>query len=156
MAGDASAGKGEAETGTNVPIVQVMMKDQYANYVVQKVMQTANPEQLQQLRERIQGQASLLKRFTYGKHILSRMDKITRGEHSSEGGGSSGVGGAIGANRRGGGGKSGRSKKKRGGGNASFGSNSSPTSAPAPPPVSVATPVGTAPQDRDNGDDSRN
>ena len=64
----------DEETG-NAPI-KSMMKDQFANYVVQKVIDKAAPHQRAQLTEAIKAHAAQLKRFTYGKHILSRLEKL--------------------------------------------------------------------------------
>ena len=54
-----------------------MMKDQYANFTVQKAYAatTKHARELSDLRARleqeIQGRARVLSRFTYGRHILS-------------------------------------------------------------------------------------
>ena len=54
-----------------------MMKDPYANYVVQKVIDVADEEDRNAIVEHIKSQATQLKRFTYGKHILARLEKLT-------------------------------------------------------------------------------
>ena len=48
-----------------------------SNYVVQKVLDIADPGQVTRIMERIRAQSSELKRFTYGKHILSRYEKMS-------------------------------------------------------------------------------
>ena len=64
---------------------QAMMKDPFGNYVVQKVLETCNDESLELLLSRIKVHLNTLKRYTYGKHIVSRIEKLiaTGGEVSS-------------------------------------------------------------------------
>ncbi|KAF0695395.1 Aste57867_13784 [Aphanomyces stellatus] len=57
--------------------LQVMMKDQYANYVVQKLIDVADASERDKMASIIKTQASVLKRFTFGKHILNRLEKLT-------------------------------------------------------------------------------
>ncbi|UXI23142.1 hypothetical protein NH340_JMT09085 [Sarcoptes scabiei] len=52
-----------------------MMKDQYANYVVQKMIEVAESQQRKLLLVRIRPHVNALRRFTYGKHILAKLDK---------------------------------------------------------------------------------
>ena len=52
----------------------VMIKDQYANYVVQKVIDTAAQEDLGPLMEKIRSHISILHKFSYGKHILTKLE----------------------------------------------------------------------------------
>ncbi|KAH9516483.1 Pumilio 2 [Dermatophagoides farinae] len=52
-----------------------MMKDQYANYVVQKMIEVAESQQRKTLLMRIRPHVSSLRRFTYGKHILAKLEK---------------------------------------------------------------------------------
>ena len=58
------------------PPLQLMTKDPYANYVVQKVIDIAEPDQLEQVVVMVRLQSSELKRLTYSKHILTRLEKI--------------------------------------------------------------------------------
>eukprot|EP01130_Rhizamoeba_saxonica_P017044 TRINITY_DN807_c0_g1_i1.p1 TRINITY_DN807_c0_g1~~TRINITY_DN807_c0_g1_i1.p1 ORF type:complete len:744 (+),score=139.45 TRINITY_DN807_c0_g1_i1:99-2330(+) len=53
-----------------------MMKDQYANYVVQKILDTCDPHQRTVLIEKIRPHVASLKKYTYGKHIIARLEKI--------------------------------------------------------------------------------
>ncbi|KAL1914703.1 uncharacterized protein VTP21DRAFT_7961 [Calcarisporiella thermophila] len=53
-----------------------MMRDQFANYVVQKMLEIAAPEQRAQLLEKIQPHLVTLKKFTYGKHLISKVEKF--------------------------------------------------------------------------------
>ncbi|KAL9351475.1 hypothetical protein Peur_054155 [Populus x canadensis] len=67
-------------TVENEPL-QAMMKDPFGNYVVQKVLETCNDRSLELILSRIRVHLSALKRYTYGKHIVSRVEKlITTGE----------------------------------------------------------------------------
>ena len=52
-----------------------MMKDQYANYVVQKMIEVADSQQRKTLLLRIRPHMNSLRRFTYGKHILAKLEK---------------------------------------------------------------------------------
>jgi len=52
-----------------------MMKDQYANYVVQKILDVVSDQQRDQIIIRIKPHLATLKKYTYGKHILARVEK---------------------------------------------------------------------------------
>ncbi|CAK7325429.1 unnamed protein product [Dovyalis caffra] len=68
-------------TDENEPL-QAMMKDPFGNYVVQKVLETCNDQSLELILSRIRVHLSALKKYTYGKHIVSRVEKlITTGAH---------------------------------------------------------------------------
>ncbi|KAM3210040.1 hypothetical protein ACQJBY_064211 [Aegilops geniculata] len=60
-----------------------MMKDQYANYVVQKILETCNDEQRELLVSRVKGHLQALRKYTYGKHIASRVEQLC-GEGDAE------------------------------------------------------------------------
>lgn len=67
-------------TDENEPL-QAMMKDPFGNYVVQKVLETCNDQSLQLILSRIKVHLNALKKYTYGKHIVARVEKlITTGE----------------------------------------------------------------------------
>jgi pumilio RNA-binding family len=53
-----------------------MMKDQYANYVVQKVLETCDDQERELLLSRIRVHLHALKKYTYGKHIVARVEKL--------------------------------------------------------------------------------
>ncbi|AQK51323.1 Pumilio homolog 5 [Zea mays] len=53
-----------------------MMKDQYANYVVQKILETCNENQRELLVSRVKGHMQALRKYTYGKHIVSRVEQL--------------------------------------------------------------------------------
>jgi Pumilio-family RNA binding repeat len=49
-----------------------MMKDQFANYVVQKLLDVASESQRIMLVTKIKPQLASLKKYTYGKHLISK------------------------------------------------------------------------------------
>jgi hypothetical protein len=53
-----------------------MMKDQFANYVVQKVLETCDDQQREMILTRIKTHLNTLKKYTYGKHIVARVEKL--------------------------------------------------------------------------------
>ncbi|GFP91849.1 pumilio homolog 4 [Phtheirospermum japonicum] len=67
-------------TDENEPL-QAMMKDPFGNYVVQKVLETCDDKSRELIISRIKVHLSALKKYTYGKHIVSRVEKlVTTGE----------------------------------------------------------------------------
>lgn len=61
------------------------MKDPFGNYVVQKVLETCDDQSLALILSRIKVHLNALKRYTYGKHIVARVEKLitTGGKISS-------------------------------------------------------------------------
>lgn len=55
---------------------QRMMIDQYGNYVVQRVLEVCDDTQRALVMSHVRTQTEALKKFTYGKHILARVDKL--------------------------------------------------------------------------------
>ena len=55
---------------------QTMMKDQYANYVVQKILETSIHKHREILLSRIRVHLHALKKYTYGKHIVARFEQL--------------------------------------------------------------------------------
>lgn len=53
-----------------------MMKDQYANYVVQKMIDVAEPAQRKILMHKIRPHLNSLRKYTYGKHIIVKLEKF--------------------------------------------------------------------------------
>jgi len=53
-----------------------MMKDPFGNYVVQKVLETCDDQSLELILSRIKVHLNALKKYTYGKHIVSRVEKL--------------------------------------------------------------------------------
>ncbi|CAA0825326.1 Pumilio homolog 4 [Striga hermonthica] len=62
-------------TDENEPL-QAMMKDPFGNYVVQKVIETCDDKSRELILSRIKVHLSALKKYTYGKHIVSRVEKL--------------------------------------------------------------------------------
>ncbi|CDW53657.1 Maternal protein pumilio [Trichuris trichiura] len=60
----------------------VMMKDQFANYVVQKLLDVADPQQRKKLMQSIRPHVSSLRKFSYGKHIVSKLEKYFQKQSS--------------------------------------------------------------------------
>ncbi|KAI4335387.1 hypothetical protein L6164_014033 [Bauhinia variegata] len=54
----------------------IMMKDQFANYVVQKVLEICSEQQRAVILSRTRAHASALKKYTYGKHIVARLEQL--------------------------------------------------------------------------------
>ncbi|XP_055695961.1 maternal protein pumilio isoform X3 [Lutzomyia longipalpis] len=54
----------------------IMMKDQYANYVVQKMIDVSEPTQRKNLMHKIKPHINSLRKYTYGKHIISKLEKF--------------------------------------------------------------------------------
>jgi pumilio RNA-binding family len=62
-----------------------MMKDQFANYVIQKMLDVVDSEQRELLIEKIKPHLSSLKKFTYGKHLItSTLFILTNNDRSGE------------------------------------------------------------------------
>jgi hypothetical protein len=51
----------------------VMMKDQFANYVIQKMLDVVDGEQRGVLISRIKPHLASLKKYTYGKHLITKV-----------------------------------------------------------------------------------
>jgi len=60
------------------PPILTMMRDRYANYVVQRMLETAEGHQKDMLVVRLSEQLHTLKKFTYGKHIVTALERINR------------------------------------------------------------------------------
>jgi len=64
---------GKTNDGTSALLV--MMKDQYANYVIQKIIDVVDESQRDNLIQKIKPHVIALKKYTYGKHIIARVEK---------------------------------------------------------------------------------
>ncbi|XP_062207416.1 pumilio homolog 1-like [Phragmites australis] len=62
-------------TDENEPL-QAIMKDQFGNYVVQKVLETCDDQQRELILSRVKVHLNALKKYTYGKHIVARVEKL--------------------------------------------------------------------------------
>lgn len=58
-------------------LLSMMMKDPFANYVIQRTLDVADPDQREQLVLRIKPHLPTLKKYTYGKHIIAKVERIT-------------------------------------------------------------------------------
>lgn len=54
-----------------------MMKDQFANYVVQKIFEKSNDRQREMLLDRTRTHLHALRKYTYGKHIVARFEQLS-------------------------------------------------------------------------------
>lgn len=61
-----------------------MMKDQFANYVIQKILDVVDAEQRENLVQKIKPYIPQLKKYTYGKHIIVRVEKYLSSKSSTE------------------------------------------------------------------------
>lgn len=92
-AGAAAGGAGGSSNGTaasstdphhylqtqqqqNSPFLS-MVKDQYGNFVVQSVLDNATPEERAIIISRIRKYGASLRKIPYGKHIISRIEKLS-------------------------------------------------------------------------------
>ncbi|XP_076907690.1 pumilio homolog 5-like [Bidens hawaiensis] len=62
--------------GDNSDNLLAMVKDQFANYVIQKVLQTCTADEREVLLGRIKIHLNSLKKYTYGKHIFARFEQL--------------------------------------------------------------------------------
>jgi len=74
---------------TNLEVPQacplhIMMKDQYANYVVQKMIDVAEATQRKVLMHNIRPHVNTLKKYTYGKHILTKFERYFLNKNNGE------------------------------------------------------------------------
>ncbi|XP_055310309.1 maternal protein pumilio-like isoform X2 [Sitodiplosis mosellana] len=60
----------------NDNVLHIMMKDQYANYVVQKMIDVSEPTQRKILMHKIRPHMNSLRKYTYGKHIIAKLEKF--------------------------------------------------------------------------------
>uniref|UniRef100_A0A182Q1N1 PUM-HD domain-containing protein n=1 Tax=Anopheles farauti TaxID=69004 RepID=A0A182Q1N1_9DIPT len=77
--------------------LHVMMKDQYANYVVQKMIDVSEPTQRKVLLHKIRPHMNSLKKYTYGKHIIAKLDKFSLKTPNSLAGGAGNAAAGAGA-----------------------------------------------------------
>jgi hypothetical protein len=58
--------------------LQSMMRDQYGNYVIQKVLDHVDESRRQFIIKLIKQHIPLMRKFTYSKHIIARVEKEDR------------------------------------------------------------------------------
>lgn len=63
--------------GQQLTPIQVLIKDQFGNYVVQRCMDAGDDAQRAALVDILRQCAPLMRRYAFGKHILARLDKMT-------------------------------------------------------------------------------
>ena len=51
----------------------IMMKDQYANYVIQRMVDVVDGDQREALIQKIRPHLASLRKYTYGKHIIAKV-----------------------------------------------------------------------------------
>ncbi|KAM7541268.1 hypothetical protein Aperf_G00000032903 [Anoplocephala perfoliata] len=56
-------------------VLWTMMKDQFANYVIQKMLEEADSKLRKELMARIHPYINSLRKYNYGKHIINKMEK---------------------------------------------------------------------------------
>jgi pumilio RNA-binding family len=54
-----------------------MSKDRYANYVVQRILDVAHPDQLSTIVSLLLNVIPSLRKYTYGKHVATRLEKLS-------------------------------------------------------------------------------
>ncbi|KHJ89998.1 RNA binding repeat protein, Pumilio-family [Oesophagostomum dentatum] len=57
------------------PPILLMMKDQFANYVVQKMLDIADPVYRKKMMYAIKPHIPVLRKYSYGKHIITKLEK---------------------------------------------------------------------------------
>eukprot|EP00759_Apiculatamorpha_spiralis_P047459 PhF_6_TR43133/c2_g1_i1/m.65987/K17943/PUM; pumilio RNA-binding family len=62
--------------GESCSVLVAMMRDQYANYVVQKLLDCSPASNQARLVEHIRPHVNTLRRYPYGKHIIARLEKM--------------------------------------------------------------------------------
>eukprot|EP00051_Salpingoeca_urceolata_P025131 m.446183 g.446183 ORF g.446183 m.446183 type:complete len:894 (-) comp20307_c5_seq6:127-2808(-) len=67
---------GIGQTLVPTPALHIMMRDQYANYVVQRMLDLANEDQRRLLVEQIRPHTATLRSYPYGKYIINKIDKL--------------------------------------------------------------------------------
>lgn len=63
---------GDAETSP----LKAMVRDQYANYVIQKMLETLNPSHQQKLIRKINDYVPNIRKIAFGKHIVQKIEKL--------------------------------------------------------------------------------
>ena len=60
-----------------------LLRDQFANYVVQKMLDILSDDLLDRVLNGIKPHLPTLRRFTYGKHILAKVDRLLLAKNGS-------------------------------------------------------------------------
>ncbi|KAF6777274.1 hypothetical protein AHF37_03341 [Paragonimus kellicotti] len=86
---DATSNSGSAPNGAANSSLVEMMKDQFANYVIQRMLELADAEQRRALISRIRPIQNQLRKFNYGKHIIAKLEKYNNTNNTNANPGSS-------------------------------------------------------------------
>lgn len=62
-----------------------LVHDQYGNYVVQRLLDVAQPSQQERIANILRSQVGSIKKFPYGKHIIARLENYWNGVNSGDG-----------------------------------------------------------------------
>jgi pumilio RNA-binding family len=57
-------------------ILLILLKDQYGNYVMQKALDCADTDQAKSMVYRIRPHLPILRKYTYAKHMVIKIEKI--------------------------------------------------------------------------------
>jgi len=76
LLGGLLAARFSTDTARLPSVLQELMKDQFGNYVVQRVLQTCDDKYLEMILSSIKLHLNELKNYTYGKHIVARVEKL--------------------------------------------------------------------------------
>lgn len=60
----------------NVPVFVLMMKDQFANYVLQKMLDVVEGEQRDRLLKEVRYNLGVLRKLAFGKHCLVKLERM--------------------------------------------------------------------------------
>jgi hypothetical protein len=97
--GSADTGGPSAPTGSSavapVPPLQAMMKDQFANYVVQKLLEVCDDAQRERLLASARAHLPAVKKVSYGKHVVARVEKLVVDVNGARGGGKADARGGV-------------------------------------------------------------
>jgi len=69
--------------GTSTPLLLEMMKDQFANYVVQKMLDVADSSSRKKIMLAIKPHIPMLRRYAYGKHLIAKLEKYFQKQNGS-------------------------------------------------------------------------
>ena len=73
----------QSDAATATPVIDSnsvllgMVKDQFGNYVIQRLIDVLDAEQMAGLLQRIRRYVPSLRKIPYGRHILAKIEKIT-------------------------------------------------------------------------------
>ena len=78
-----------------VPPLHAMMKDQFANYVVQKLLEVCDDAQRERLLASARAHLPAVKKVSYGKHVVARVEKLVVDVNGARGGGKADARGGV-------------------------------------------------------------